>query len=121
MEKFEELVKQAVASLPQAFKEKLENVDIVIEDLPGPGELASLGIDQPLSLFGLYQGIPQTQRGNNYMFVAPDKITIYKLPIVLTYQTPEAIKRKVRAVVLHEIGHHFGLSESDMTNKSTVQ
>lgn len=114
---FEALVVMAIDSLPTEFKKKLDNVEVVIEDLPNFRQLASLGLHHPLSLFGLYQGIPRTKRGINYTFVQPDKITIFKIPIETFYHTPEAIKQKVEAVVRHEIGHHFGLSESDLSSK----
>lgn len=111
---FERLVKQAVAQLPDQFKRHLDNVDIVVEDYPNLSQLASVGLRHPLSLFGLYQGIPKTRRGSGYMFVAPDKITIFRLPIAYFYRTPDRIQAKIRAVILHEIGHHFGLSEADL-------
>ncbi len=118
-EVFEQLVTQAVESLPSEFKEKLDNIDIVIEDIATPAQLAAVKVRHPLALFGLYQGIPQTKRGLNYSFVAPDKISIFKIPILYAYKTPSAIKRKVRAVVLHEIGHHFGLSEADLAKHAS--
>lgn len=118
---FELLVAEAVDSLPEEFKAKLDNVDVVIEDLPSVRQLASLGLRHPLQLFGLYQGVPKTKRGSNYTFVAPDKITVFKVPILTFYRTPEAVRAKVRAVVLHEIGHHFGLSEEDLARRPRAQ
>ena len=110
------MVKEAVESLPDKFKDKLDNVEIVIEDMPTWRQLATLGLRHPLQLFGLYHGIPQTKR-RNYSFVAPDKISIFKIPIEVRYRMPEAIRQKVREVVLHEIGHHFGMSEEDLKGK----
>lgn len=118
---FEQLVVIAIDSLPKEFKEKLDNVEVVIEDLPTLKQLTALGLRHPLSLFGLYQGIPRTKRGMNYTFVPPDKITIFKVPIEAFYRTEEAIRKKVRAVVLHEIGHHFGLSEADLARRPKAQ
>ena len=118
---FERLVAEAVDSLPEEFKAKLDNVEVIIEDLPSMRQLAMLGLRHPLQLFGLYQGIPKTKRGGNYTFVVPDKITIFKIPIVYFYRTPEAIKQKVKAVVLHEIGHHFGMSETDLARRPKAQ
>lgn len=114
---FEKLVVEAIDSLPQEFQEQLNNVDVVIEDLPTQHQLALVGLTHPLSLFGLYQGVPQTRRGIHYSMVPPDKISIFKVPIEARYPHPEAIKAKVRAVVLHEIGHHFGMSELELAGK----
>lgn len=113
---FESLVAEALADLPEEFARKLDNVDVVIEDAPTAAQLASVGLTHPMQLYGLYQGIPQTKR-RQYSFVAPDKISIFRLPILARHRTPEAIKHKVRAVVLHEIGHHFGMSEADLAGK----
>ena len=118
---FKELVVEAIDSLPQEFQEQLNNVDVVVEDLPTQDQLASVGLTHPLSLFGLYQGVPQTRRGIHYSMVPPDKISIFKVPIEASYPHPEAIKAKVRAVVLHEIGHHFGMSEGELTHKRKAQ
>lgn len=118
---FKELVVEAIDSLPQEFQEQLNNVDVVVEDLPTQDQLASVGLTHPLSLFGLYQGVPQTRRGIHYSMVPPDKISIFKVPIETSYLNPETIKAKVRAVVLHEIGHHFGMSEGELSYKRKAQ
>jgi len=117
---FEALVKSALENLPPEFASKLDNVDVVVEDLPTPSQLASLNLRHPFSLFGLYQGIPKTRRGSHYAFVPPDKISIFRLPILARYHTPDSIKQKIRAVLLHEIGHHFGLSEADLARHPKV-
>jgi len=62
-------------------------------------------------LFGLYQGIPQTQRNSNYSWVLPDKITIYRGPLLRACHDAEDVRRQVRTVVIHEIAHHFGISD----------
>ena len=112
-EEFESLVVQALDSLPEEFQEKLDNVDVVVEDMPNRHQLNSVGISHPMSLYGLYQGVPKTKR-RNYSFVAPDKISIFRIPIEARFRDSESIKRKVRSVVLHEIGHHFGMSEVEL-------
>jgi predicted Zn-dependent protease with MMP-like domain len=114
---FEGLVREAIESLPKEFREALNNVEIVIEEVPTWRQLASVGLRHPMGLFGLYQGIPRTRRGANYMFVAPDKISIFRRPIEWFYRTPDAIKRKVRSVVWHEIGHHLGMNEAELATK----
>ena len=101
--KFRKLVEEAIDSLPEEFKKRLNNISVVVDDSPG------------VPLFGLYQGSPQTKRGF-YSGVLPDKITIFKKSIEQVARTEEEIKAQVRATVVHEIGHHFGLSEHDLRN-----
>lgn len=114
-EDFEKLVKEALNDVPPIFAEKLENVEIVIEDDPTEEQKQQLHLSQHTTLFGLYTGIPKTQRGGGYTFVLPDKITIFKNSIEKFFQTPDDIKQQVRKTVLHEIGHHFGMSEEDLS------
>ena len=99
---FEQYVEDAVASLPDDLRDFMSNVAIVVDDEPPDG----------LPLLGLYQGLPLTRRGSGYAGVAPDKITIYRGPLERLYgHDPEALRRQVRRVVLHEIAHHFGISD----------
>ena len=100
--RFEEYAQDALDSLPSDLRGRISNVEIVLEDEPPPG--------QPL--LGLYQGVPLTQRGSHYGAVLPDKITIYSGPLVRLYgRDPERLRREVRRVVLHEVAHHFGISD----------
>ena len=112
-ERFRQLVEEAIDSLPEEFAKRLNNVSVVVEDTPSPQLLKSLKLPVWTLLFGLYQGVPQTKRGF-YSGVLPDKITIFKNPIQRVARTEEEIKAQVRATVIHEIGHHFGLSEEDL-------
>jgi predicted Zn-dependent protease with MMP-like domain len=99
---FEQLIQDAIDSLPDDLRNEMSNVEVVAEDEPPPG--------QPL--LGLYQGIPLTQRGTNYSGVLPDKITIYHGPLERHYgYDREQFERQVKRVVLHEIAHHFGISD----------
>jgi predicted Zn-dependent protease with MMP-like domain len=99
---FEQEVAEAFASLPADLAEAVSNVAIVVEDEPPPG--------QPL--LGLYQGIPLTERGSGYAGVLPDKITIYRGPLERLYgRDRENLRRQIRRVVLHEVAHHFGISD----------
>jgi predicted Zn-dependent protease with MMP-like domain len=95
-------VEDALASLPRDLRGAVSNVAIVVEEEPPPG--------QPL--LGLYQGIPLTERGSGYAGVLPDKITIYRGPLVRLYGADrEGLRRQIRRVVLHEVAHHFGISD----------
>jgi len=113
---FEQYVQEALDTLPPEFARKLENVEIVIEDYPTVDHYRSARVHPGRALLGLYQGIPQNRRGNGYVFVLPDKITIFQKPIEWLHQTPEAVKEQVRKTVLHEIGHHFGMTESEIAD-----
>jgi len=109
--KFEELVAEAVNSLPLEFLERLDNVDVVVEARPTRAQLARASLPAGALLFGLYEGIPLTQRTSHYGLVLPDKITIFQEPIEALYRTPAAIRHQVQRTVVHEIAHHFGISD----------
>jgi len=109
-EKFEKLVMEGVRAIPEKFLEKLDNVDIVIEDEPTPYQLRKLRARGGLILFGLYEGVPQTKRWR-YGQVLPDKITIFKKPIERVARSESEIKEIVKNTVWHEIAHHFGIDE----------
>ena len=99
---FEEYADDALDSLPADLRAQMSNVEIVVEEEPPAG--------QPL--LGLYQGVPLTRRGSYYGGVLPDKITIFRGPLVRLYaHDPERLRREVSRVVLHEVAHHFGISD----------
>jgi len=110
-EKFEALVARAIDNLPPEFQRKLENVDIVVENWPTPGQLRQAKHSHPTQLLGLYQGVPQTRRGRGYGLVLPDKISIFQKPIEAYCRFGDEIEATVEEVVRHEIAHHFGLDE----------
>ena len=109
-EEFERIVEEGIRSIPPKFLEKLENIDICVEEEPTSFQLEKLKRRKGVLLFGLYEGVPQTKRGH-YGQVLPDKITIFKKPIEEVAKTEEEIKEKVKEVVWHEIAHHFGMDE----------
>jgi predicted Zn-dependent protease with MMP-like domain len=99
---FEQSVEDALASLPSELREFMSNVAIVIEDEPPAG----------MPLLGLYEGFPLDRRSSAYAGVAPDKITIYQRPLERLYGTdPARLRSEIRRVVLHEVAHHFGISD----------
>lgn len=116
-EEFEKLVLEAVEELPEEFRGKLDNVEIVVEGTPSPSQLFRLRLPPWTSLFGLYEGVPRTKRGAGYTFVLPDKITIFQRPLEFFYKTSERVKLKVKETVRHEIAHHFGMSEDQIRQK----
>ena len=110
-ERFERLVVRAVDSLPEEFRAKLENIDVVVEDWPTPRQLASVGLRHGQNLLGLYQGVPLTKRGAHYGLVPPDKITIFQKPIEAKCRDDVKIGAEIQSVVRHEIAHHFGIGD----------
>ena len=99
---FKEYAQDALDSLPPDLRAQMSNVEIVVEEEPHPGQ----------RLLGLYQGVPLPKRSSQYGGVLPDKITIYRGPLVRLYaHDPERLRREVRRVVLHEVAHHFGISD----------
>lgn len=111
---FERLVAQAVESLPENFLERLENVDVVVEDEPTEEDLELAGIEPGGTLLGLYHGVPQSQRGPWYGNLLPDRIVIYQRSIEAAARDRREIRKEIRITLLHEIGHHFGLGEDDL-------
>ncbi len=112
-ERFEEIVLEALKDIPPFFQKKMENVEIVIEDYAPPTLRDRLKV-HPYALFGLYEGVPLRWRGSFYGNVLPDKITIFQRPIEEYCQTEDEIKEMVKKVVMHEIGHYFGLGEKEL-------
>ncbi len=111
---FEDLVVLALKRLPRFFKEKMKNVDVVVEDRAPRDVLSQMGLRSPYHLLGLYQGVPLDRRGFYYGNVLPDKITLFQIPIESICQTQEEVKEKVREVVIHEVGHYFGLDDKKL-------
>jgi predicted Zn-dependent protease with MMP-like domain len=112
-ETFAELVSEAVDSLPQEFLERMENVELLIEDWPSREDLEDAGLTQRdrSRLLGLYHGVPLTHRGAFYSSL-PDRITIYQRPIELAAgHDDDAIREQVRHTVIHEIAHYYGISD----------
>ena len=101
-EQFEDWVADALDSLPPDIAELIDNVAVVVDDEPPPGE----------NLLGLYHGIPHTRRTASYAGALPDVITIYRGPLERAYgHDPELLHSQIRRTVLHEIAHHFGISD----------
>jgi predicted Zn-dependent protease with MMP-like domain len=108
---FEKLVQKSLKRLPRRFKKKLENISIEVEDRPTQDILEDMGIESG-TLFGLYQGVPLTQREWNYGNYLPDRIVIYQGPIEEAANSPAEIEEIVMDTVIHEIGHYFGFDDA---------
>ncbi len=107
--KFEELVAKTLNDLPLEFRNRLENIDVVVLDYPTPRQLAELR--RGMTLLGLYEGVPHTKRTTGYSMVLPDKITIFQKPIEAKCRSEKEIAMEIQRVVRHEIAHHFGLDD----------
>ena len=114
--KFERCVEKAVDSIPEAFASYLDNVVFMVEPEPDRETLASMDMDHPEELLGLYQGDPLTERGFDSWGMLPDRIVLYQRPIELYSEDfGEPLVKVIRDTILHEVGHFFGLSEEDLT------
>jgi len=112
-DRFEALVDTALQDLPQNFKELMENISVMVEDFPSSETMDRLGRKGGL-LLGIYHGVPYKHRGPHYGNLPPDIIVIYQRPIEMICRTEDEIRDKVREVVIHEVGHYFGLSDEEM-------
>lgn len=113
-EEFERLVGRALDSLPKEFGELLENVFVVVEDEPSADDLKAVGMGpEDDDLFGLYQGVPQSER-DVYYSALPDRVVIYRGPICRYCASRDEAIQEIRDTVVHELGHHFGMEEEDL-------
>jgi len=111
---FERLVWEALASLPPEFRSRLDNLALVVQDWPTFDQLQRQGMSEHEVLFGLYEGTPLGERDTGYSMVVPDRIVVFKGPLLAHFQTRAELVREIRLTVLHEIGHYFGLSEHEL-------
>ena len=112
-ERFEDLVQEALDSIPEELWTAIDNLVVTVEEWPTRRQLEEMGVQPGRTLLGLYEGVPLTGRSRNYGLVAPDKITIFRGPIlrVCPPGDEDAIRAQVRRTVLHEVAHHFGIDD----------
>lgn len=108
---FEKLVNQAILELPEHIRQKMDNVDIIIEKKASVEQLGGVGLKLADSLLGLYEGVPKTAWGRGFGNILPDKISIFQQPIEKLAKSDKEIVDLVKNTVWHEIAHHFGFSE----------
>ncbi|HMS50017.1 MAG TPA: metallopeptidase family protein [Candidatus Saccharibacteria bacterium] len=106
---FEAMVKHAIDNIPPQYGDHIKNVAFVVEDLPSEAQRQKLHLVDGVTLFGLYEGVPLTKRSSGYNLVLPDKITLFRLPILSTSQTIHDVQRQIDKTVWHEVAHYFGL------------
>lgn len=110
-DQFEQLVLEALESMPEIFHEALDNVEIVVEQWPAWNTMRMARVRSKFELLGFYHGVPLTERTTSYNLVSPDKISIYQKPIEAQCSTPQEVRALVHRVVLHELAHHFGIDD----------
>ena len=113
-ERFTELVEEALREIPARFRREMRNVAVVVEHEPSPEVLEDVEAEPGDTLFGLYQGTPLPDRGWSYGNTLPDRISIYQGPIEEDCDSPAEMADLVRDVVIHEVGHYFGLDDETM-------
>lgn len=111
---FESVVEQALKTLPRRFRTKMGNIAVVVEDWADPATLEEMGVEPPDTLYGLYRGVDLTHRDSSYGNVLPDTITIYQGPIEEDCGDEQEMAELIRDVVIHEVGHYFGLDDQAM-------
>jgi predicted Zn-dependent protease with MMP-like domain len=110
-----ELAEKALSAIPEPLRKMVRGVAIVVEEVPDDETLAEMGLESPWELTGLYRGVPLTKKSVLDVPREPDTIFLYREPILLEWiETGEDLFHLVRNVVIHEIGHHFGLSDEDI-------
>lgn len=110
-EKFQEFINQAVERTPPAYKQRLQNVAFILEDEPSAEQRVKMQLSDRQSLLGLYEGVPLPARGGTTKLL-PDKITIFKNPLLAISGSEDELKENIRHTIWHEIAHYFGLDHS---------
>ncbi len=111
---FESLVERALKALPRRFRQKMKNIAVVVDGWADAETLEEMGIEPPDTLYGLYRGVDLTRRDSSYGNVLPDTITIYQGPIEEDCADEAEMAELIRDVVIHEVGHYFGLDDDTM-------
>lgn len=110
---FEKLAESALRDLPPFFRDKMSNVVMIVRAAPAPAQTRRFG----RGLMGLYEGVPLLDRGHDYSGAMPDKITLFRKNIEAVCRTEEEMAYEVRHVVMHEIAHHFGITDAELKAK----
>jgi len=120
-EDFDRLVAEGIEMIPSRHHSKIKNIAVVVEHEPTADQLYAVEDKQGGTLLGLYEGIPLTQRGEYYMFTVPDKITIFKDPILQKATNLEEVREIVKNTVWHEFAHYFGFDEDEVEEREILE
>jgi len=111
----ETIARRTLDRLPSPFAESLDDVVLLIEEVASPDTARSLGLNHPMQLSGLYQGVPLNHQSVQQSGMLPERITLYRRPILAEWQSTRfSLEQLVSHIVIHEVGHHFGFSDDDM-------
>jgi len=114
-DEIEAIARDALKRLPQPFAESLGDVVLLVRDFADEATLRDMGIDDPFDLTGLYEGIPLTERSVDHSGTLPERILLFRRPILDEWAvSEETLEHLVAHVLIHEVGHHFGLSDDDI-------
>ena len=108
---FERLVDEARDAMPEPRRRPFDNVAVFVAARPSRDQLRGVGLGPGESLLGLYEGTPLTERGSGYDLVEPDRITIFRVPLLAACTSLEELREEVRRTVVHELAHHFGIDD----------
>jgi len=108
--RFEDLVDEALAGIPMPFAAALDEIAIVIDDEPSPEQLRESDLADDGTLYGLYEGVARTEYGADWI-VAPNRITLFRLPLEADFPHPDDLADEVRITVMHELAHHLGIDD----------
>jgi predicted Zn-dependent protease with MMP-like domain len=111
----EAIARRTLDRLPSPFAESLDDVVLLIEEVASPDTARSVGLNHPMQLSGLYQGVPLNHQSVQQSGMLPERITLYRRPILAEWQSTRfGLEQLVSHIVIHEVGHHFGFSDEDM-------
>jgi predicted Zn-dependent protease with MMP-like domain len=108
--KFESIVSDAIDNIPEKYQEKIKNVLFKVDEEPTPEQRTKLGLRKCDALFGLYEGVPLTQRNGATYSIVPDVITVFKHPMINIYESETELRKQIYETVWHEVAHYFGLN-----------
>lgn len=113
-EQFSEMMEEALHTIPEPFKEKIENLAFMAEPYPSETDLGKVGLTDGYSLLGIYSGVPYTHRNSYYMNTTPDRIILFQKNIERFCNNIDELNEKIREVLVHEIAHYFGMDEDEI-------
>ncbi len=111
---FENLVSEAIDNIPKMYQDKIKNVLFSVEDMPSLEQRKKLGLRSCDALFGLYEGIPLTKRNGAVHSIVPDKITVFRYPMINIFTDTNELKKQVYETIWHEVAHYFGLDHKQI-------
>lgn len=111
---FEQFVTEAIDKIPKKYQEKMKHVAILVEDVPTIEQRRSLGLRHCDALYGLYEGVPLTQRNGSVLTRPPDKISIFKHPMIELFPDPTQLRAQIQETLWHEVAHFFGLNHAQI-------